>query len=64
MGLNRTLYTVSEDVGVVEVCAEVTSPVLSCPIEFSFTVLLSTNNGTACKYIKYNIIHCCWSYSL
>ena len=47
VGLEMTLYTVPEEMGVAEVCVVVTSPVLPCPIEFPFTVILSTNDGTA-----------------
>ena len=47
MGLERTFYQVSEDVGVVEVCAIVHSPVIDCPIEFPFDVTLSTLDGSA-----------------
>ena len=42
VGLERTFYQVLEDVGVVEVCAVVSSPNITCPIEFSFAVGLST----------------------
>ena len=44
VGLEQTYYEVSEDVGVVEVCAVVYMPDPSgpCPIDFDFTVLLST----------------------
>ena len=42
VGLERTFYQVPEDVGVVEVCAVVYSPNITCPIEFSFAVGLST----------------------
>ena len=37
----------SEDEGMVEVCAIVTSPDIMCPIEFPFQVNLSTTNETA-----------------
>ena len=49
VGLERTVYTVSEDDGIVEVCAIVTSPDIVCPIEFPFEVSLSTSttDGTA-----------------
>ena len=47
MGLERTLYSVSEDVGVVEVCAIVYSPTIDCPITFSFDVSVSTSDSTA-----------------
>ena len=58
MGLERTLYSVAEDVGVVEVCAIVYSPTIDCPIEFPFNVSLSITDGSAgkccdvCNYIK------------
>ena len=47
VGLERTFYNVSEDVGVVEVCAIVYSPTIVCPIEFPFDVSLSTSDNTA-----------------
>ena len=54
MGLERTFYSVSEGVGVVELCAVVYEPDITCPIEFPFNVSLSTADGTAglsCPYI-------------
>jgi hypothetical protein len=42
VGLEKTFYPVSEDVGVVEICAIVYSPNTACPIEFPFSVSLST----------------------
>ena len=49
MGLGRTFYQVSEDVGVVEVCAIVYRPNgnLDCPITFPFDVSLSTGDDSA-----------------
>ena len=47
VGLERTLYQVSEDDGVVEVCAIVYSPNITCPITFSFNASLSTNDDNA-----------------
>ena len=47
VGLERTLYSVSEDVGVVEMCAIVYSPTIACPIAFSFDVSVSTSDNTA-----------------
>ena len=47
VGLERTFFNVSEDVGVVELCAIVISPVITCPITFPFDVRLSTDNGDA-----------------
>ena len=46
MGLERTIFTVSEDVGVVELCARVFEPDIDCPIEFPFSVILSTADRT------------------
>ena len=53
MGLERTFYSVSEGVGVVDLCAVVHEPNITCPIEFPFNISLSTANGTAglsCPY--------------
>ena len=47
MGLEMTVYSVSEADGNVEVCAVVRSPNIDCPIEFSFAVNLTTKDGTA-----------------
>ena len=47
MGLERTFYNVSEGVGVVELCAVVYEPNITCPTEFPFNVSLSTADGTA-----------------
>ena len=47
VGLEKTFYSVSEDVGVVEVCAIVYSPTIDCPIAFPFDVGLSTMDNTA-----------------
>ena len=49
VGLERTAYTVSEDVVMVEVCAIVYSPNNSCPINFPFDVRLATEDVTAGK---------------
>ena len=43
VGLEKTFYQVSEDVGVVEVCAIVYNP-SPCPINFAFDVSLSTSS--------------------
>ena len=47
MGLEKTFYSVSESVGVIEVCAIVYSPTIDCPIAFPFDVSLSTSDNTA-----------------
>ena len=47
VGLERTFHRVSEDVGVVEVCPIVYEPNGTCPISFSFDVILSTSIDSA-----------------
>ena len=47
VGLEQTFFRVSGDVGVVELCVNVSSPVIDCPIKFPFEVQLSTCDGTA-----------------
>ena len=47
MGLERTFYTVSVNVSMVEVCTIVYSHSLPCTIDHSFNVSFSTANGTA-----------------
>ena len=49
VGLERTFYQVSEDVGVVEVCVIVYSPTDECPIEFPFNVTLNTTDCSTGK---------------
>ena len=46
VGLERTSYTVFENVSVVEVCTVVYSPSTSCPIAHPFTVSFLTDDGT------------------
>ena len=49
-----TIYQVSEDDGVVEVCAVVYSQNVTCPIEFAFNVTLSTSDGIAGIHYKHH----------
>ena len=49
MGLERRVYTVSEDDNVVEVCAVVLLPSGGCPVEFAFNITLETGDGSAGK---------------
>ena len=64
VGLEMTFYQVSEDVGVVEVCAIVYNPMSDCPIEFLFDVRLTTLDGSAGKkivkhaYICLHLFYC------
>ena len=46
VGLERTIYTVSEDGNVVELCARVFEPAIDCPIEFPFDIAISTAGTT------------------
>ena len=45
MSLEKTFFTVDE--GVVEVCANVSFPLIKCPIKFLFQVGLATDHQTA-----------------
>ena len=47
VGLEQTFFRVSESVGVVELCANVSFPVIDCPIKFPFEVQLSTRDGSS-----------------
>ena len=47
VGLEQTSYRVPENVGLVELCVNVSFPVTDCPIMTQFNVSLSTRNGTA-----------------
>ena len=47
VGLERTFYQLSEDTGVVEVCAIVTNPTIDCPIDFPFNISFSKTDTTA-----------------
>ena len=58
VGLDRTIYQVSEDAGVVEVCAIVYSPMSDCPIEFPFEVRFTTLDGSAGKKIVKHAYTC------
>ena len=52
MGLEKTAYTVSEDVGEVEVCAVVRN-VSSCYIPFQFSINMSTVDESAGIYYNW-----------
>ena len=49
VGLEKTFYSVSEDVGAVEVCTTIRifSANVSCPVLFPFNVSFSTSDGNA-----------------
>ena len=52
------MYTVSEDEGMVEMCAVMFFPSGSCPIQFPFDIRLETSNGIAGKtFGGFFIIH-------
>ena len=58
VGLEQTFLRVSESVGVVELCANVSSPVIDCLIKFPFEVQLSTCDRTASNaYIMLVLLH-------
>ena len=56
VGLGETVYQVSEDVGVVEVCAVVYKPdsTVLCPISLPFNISLSTSDARAGVYHCYS----------
>ena len=47
VGLEQTFFCVIQGVGYVELCANISFPEITCPIEFPFDVSLSTADGTA-----------------
>ena len=47
VGLEQTFFSVMQGVGYVELCANVSFPEITCPIELPFDVSLSTADGTA-----------------
>ena len=49
VGLDPTLFDVSENVSHVQLCAVVSEPDITCPIKFPFEVELSTSDETAGK---------------
>lgn len=56
IGFEETVYIVTENVYLVEVCAIVYTPNISCPIGFNFTIDINTGNecfSTNCTYILY-----------
>ena len=47
LGLERTIYSVDEEDGEVEICAVVYSPMIDCPITFPFELAFEVNPDTA-----------------
>ena len=56
VGFERTLYTVAESDGPVEVCAIVTNPPMSEPLPSAFTLAANTAGATAGMY-NYTHMH-------
>ena len=52
VGMEKTIYSVSKNVGFVEVCAILYSPTIDCPITFPFDVSLSTSDRTAGWFVE------------
>ena len=50
VSLVSQLYTVEEEDGFVEVCAQVTSPTGDSPVNFNFSIQLTTTDNTAGWY--------------
>ena len=55
MGLQRSLYQVDEDDGVVEVCISVYSPKVGCPVTYPFTVVLTSVAFSAGKHVDFSV---------
>ena len=54
MGLERTIYSVSESVGAVDVCTtlfQLASSSVDCPIAFPFTINFFTTDDSAGIYV-------------
>ena len=64
VGLEETFFRVSENIGLVELCVNVSFPGIECPIEFPFNVRLSTRNGIAGDTIPFANKHSCMLYSI
>lgn len=52
VGLEMTVYDVTEGEGSVEVCAVVLTPGGDCPIQFPFNVSLSFSEGSAGIFVS------------
>ena len=66
VGLDKSSYSVREDVGHVEVCVVVTSPTSGCPVAYNFSVLVVNLAGSAgvcvcvvCSSFTYSIFNNC-----
>ena len=57
VGLERSLYEVRLDEGVVEVCGNISTP-NECPIEFPFEIRLLSSETTAGMYKYKNEVGC------
>ena len=57
VGLERTYYSVSEGDGLIEVCAVVSNPTGTCPIDFTFTVDIDVRGDNAGKYLKLVVMY-------
>ncbi|CAI8052754.1 hypothetical protein GBAR_LOCUS28872 [Geodia barretti] len=53
VGLEQTFFRVEENVGLIQICVNVSFPEINCPIAFPFEVLLSTADGTAVQAMDY-----------
>ena len=67
VGLERTIYMVTETQDEVEICAIVREPISDCPITFPFEVVLSTLDDTAgiyCTLLHIVSLHLIWCENL
>ena len=47
VGFKRSRVTVQEDVGMVQLCVEIFSPDIECPVLLPFELIVTATNGTA-----------------
>ena len=47
VGLERTFYQVLEDAEELQLCVNIHSPDIECPIAFAFNMTISTSDNTA-----------------
>ena len=57
VGLELTSLTVSESAGSVQLCVAVLSPIIECPIQFPFPIILTASSrSTGKKNILQNVL--------
>ena len=47
VGFERTVADVEEDLGMVQVCVSIFTPIVECPVAFPFELIITTSDGNA-----------------